>query len=134
VGSETRISQLVFLSRKSGVNLSFPLGNTTSDFNGTIFPTGKLINVIIKYDSALRLCVHWFYTTQYNQHVIYFTLITSDWFSCVLLLQSTGAVIQVANEMLPGSTERAVTISGSSDAITPCIRRLCAIAIEVIRE
>ena len=23
---------------------SFPLGNTTSDFNGTIFPTGKLVN------------------------------------------------------------------------------------------
>jgi len=47
-------------------------------------------------------------------------------------VQSTGASIQVANEMLPGSTERAVTISGSSDTISPCIRRLCAIAIEVI--
>jgi len=48
-----------------------------------------------------------------------------------LLLQSTGATIQVANEMLPGSTERAVTISGSPDVIAPCIQRLCAIAIEV---
>ena len=51
-------------------------------------------------------------------------------FVCISL-QSTGASIQVANEMLPGSTERAVTISGSPDAIIPCIRRLCAIAIEV---
>jgi len=49
----------------------------------------------------------------------------------LLLLQSTGATIQVANEMLPGSTERAVTISGSPDAIAPCIQRLCAVAIEV---
>lgn len=48
-----------------------------------------------------------------------------------LFLQSTGASIQVANEMLPGSTERAVTISGSPDSIAPCIRRLCVIAIEV---
>jgi len=47
------------------------------------------------------------------------------------LLQSTGASIQVANEMLPGSTERAVTVSGSPDAIAPCIQRLCAVAIEV---
>ena len=49
----------------------------------------------------------------------------------LLLLQSSGALIQVANEMLPGSTERAVTISGSPDAISPCIQRLCTIAIEV---
>lgn len=46
------------------------------------------------------------------------------------LRESTGASIQVANEMLPNSTERAVTITGSPEAIAPCIRRLCAIAIE----
>jgi poly(rC)-binding protein 2/3/4 len=46
------------------------------------------------------------------------------------LRESTGATIQVANEMLPSSTERAVTISGTADAILPCIRRLCTIAGE----
>jgi len=46
------------------------------------------------------------------------------------LRETTGATIQVANEMLPSSTERAVTISGTPDSIIPCIRRLTAIAIE----
>ena len=43
----------------------------------------------------------------------------------------TGASIQVASEMLPNSTERAVTISGMSDAITKCIYHICMIMLEV---
>ena len=43
----------------------------------------------------------------------------------------TGASIQVASEMLPNSTERAVTISGSSDAITQCIYHICSVMTEV---
>lgn len=43
----------------------------------------------------------------------------------------TGASIQVASEMLPNSTERAVTISGMSDAITKCICHICVIMLEV---
>ncbi|ODN02221.1 Poly(rC)-binding protein 3, partial [Orchesella cincta] len=42
----------------------------------------------------------------------------------------TGASIQVASEMLPNSTERAVTISGMSDAITKCIYHICMIMLE----
>jgi len=42
----------------------------------------------------------------------------------------TGASIQVASEMLPNSTERAVTISGSSDAITQCIYHICSVMTE----
>jgi len=45
----------------------------------------------------------------------------------------TGASIQVASEMLPNSTERAVTISGMSDAITKCIYHICMIMLEVSR-
>lgn len=44
----------------------------------------------------------------------------------------TGASIQVASEMLPNSTERAVTISGTSEAITQCIYHICCVMLEVI--
>ncbi len=43
----------------------------------------------------------------------------------------TGASIQVASEMLPNSTERAVTISGSSEAITQCVFHICVVMSEV---
>ena len=43
----------------------------------------------------------------------------------------TGASVQVASEMLPNSTERAVTISGNSEAITQCIYNICNIMQEV---
>merc|ERR1712038_415481 len=42
----------------------------------------------------------------------------------------TGASIQVASEMLPNSTERAVTISGGSKAITQCISQICYVMLE----
>ena len=43
----------------------------------------------------------------------------------------TGASIQVASEMLPNSTERAVTISGGSKAITQCVYHICLVMSEV---
>ncbi|XP_031334966.1 poly(rC)-binding protein 3 isoform X2 [Photinus pyralis] len=42
----------------------------------------------------------------------------------------TGASIQVASEMLPNSTERAVTISGTAEAITQCIYHICNVMLE----
>ncbi|KAL1505954.1 hypothetical protein ABEB36_005397 [Hypothenemus hampei] len=42
----------------------------------------------------------------------------------------TGASIQVASEMLPNSTERAVTISGTGEAITQCIYHICNVMLE----
>ncbi len=44
----------------------------------------------------------------------------------------TGASIQVASEMLPNSTERAVTISGGSKAITQCVYHICLVMSEVV--
>lgn len=44
--------------------------------------------------------------------------------------ECTGASIQVASEMLPASTERAVTISGTAEAVTQCIRNVCGIMLE----
>jgi hypothetical protein len=38
---------------------------------------------------------------------------------------------QVASEMLPNSTERAVTVSGGSEALTQCIYNICTIMAEV---
>lgn len=49
----------------------------------------------------------------------------------VPLFQRTGASIQVASEMLPQSTERAVTISGTCEAISDCMQEICQILQEV---
>merc|ERR1711936_941732 len=45
----------------------------------------------------------------------------------------TGASIQVASEMLPNSTERAVTISGGSEAVIQCIYHICVIMSELAK-
>ncbi len=42
----------------------------------------------------------------------------------------TGASIQVASEMLPNSTERAVTIGGGKEAITQAIYHVCVVMLE----
>ncbi|XP_062852864.1 poly(rC)-binding protein 3 [Trichomycterus rosablanca] len=44
--------------------------------------------------------------------------------------ESTGAQVQVAGDMLPNSTERAVTISGTPDAIIQCVKQICVIMLE----
>ncbi len=45
----------------------------------------------------------------------------------IMMLNST----QVASEMLPNSTERAVTVSGTSEAVIQCIYQICGIMSEV---
>jgi len=47
------------------------------------------------------------------------------------VVKTTGAQVQVAGDMLPDSTERAVTISGTPQAITQCVRHICAVMLEV---
>ncbi|XP_038626762.1 poly(rC)-binding protein 4 isoform X1 [Tachyglossus aculeatus] len=44
--------------------------------------------------------------------------------------ESTGAQVQVAGDLLPNSTERAVTVSGVPDAIILCVRQICAVILE----
>uniref|UniRef100_A0A672H6C2 Zgc:110045 n=1 Tax=Salarias fasciatus TaxID=181472 RepID=A0A672H6C2_SALFA len=44
--------------------------------------------------------------------------------------ETTGAQVQVAGDMLPDSTERAVTISGTPQAITQCVRHICSVMLE----
>lgn len=51
--------------------------------------------------------------------------------SYAVYLQSTGAQVQVAGDMLPNSTERAVTISGTPDAIIQCVKQICVVMLEV---
>jgi len=58
LGSKTRISQLVFPSRTSGCsqNSEFPTWKyDISDFNRTIFPTGKLLNTSFRAQSNATL-------------------------------------------------------------------------------
>jgi hypothetical protein len=40
--------------------------------------------------------------------------------------------VQVAGDLLPNSTERAVTVSGVPDAIILCVRQICAVILEVL--
>ncbi|XP_067934986.1 poly(rC)-binding protein 3-like [Watersipora subatra] len=42
----------------------------------------------------------------------------------------SSASVQVATDMLPGSTERAVTVSGSASAISRCLQEICAVMLE----
>ncbi|XP_051504139.1 poly(rC)-binding protein 3-like isoform X2 [Myxocyprinus asiaticus] len=44
--------------------------------------------------------------------------------------ESTGAQVQVAGDLLPDSTERAVTISGTPHAITQCVKHICTVILE----
>lgn len=45
--------------------------------------------------------------------------------------ESTDAQVQVARDMLPNSTEQAVTISGTPDAIIQCGKQICVVMLEV---
>jgi predicted PilT family ATPase len=44
--------------------------------------------------------------------------------------ETTGVSIQVAGETLPNSTERAVTISGTFDALVVCVGLICNVMLE----
>ncbi|XP_018620383.2 poly(rC)-binding protein 4-like isoform X1 [Scleropages formosus] len=44
--------------------------------------------------------------------------------------ESTGAQVQVAGDLLPNSTERGVTVSGTQDAIIQCVRLICTVILE----
>lgn len=46
------------------------------------------------------------------------------------LRESTGASVQVAGETLPGSNERAVTISGGPESLAHCVTQICEIIFE----
>ncbi|XP_064160342.1 poly(rC)-binding protein 4 isoform X1 [Anguilla rostrata] len=44
--------------------------------------------------------------------------------------ETTGAQVQVAGDLLPNSTERGVTISGTQDAIIQCVKLICTVILE----
>ncbi|NWX66753.1 PCBP2 protein, partial [Promerops cafer] len=43
---------------------------------------------------------------------------------------STGAQVQVAGDMLPNSTERAITIAGIPQSIIECVKQICVVMLE----
>lgn len=47
------------------------------------------------------------------------------------LMQTTGASVHVASDMLPESTERLVTLTGTPEAVTRCIHEICTILMTV---
>lgn len=52
-------------------------------------------------------------------------------FLILMFLQSTGAQVQVAGDMLPNSTERAITIAGTPHSIIECVKQICVVMLEV---
>ncbi|XP_067884572.1 poly(rC)-binding protein 2-like isoform X4 [Heterodontus francisci] len=48
--------------------------------------------------------------------------------------ESTGAQVQVAGDMLPNSTERAITIAGTPPSIIECAKQICVVILEVAGE
>ncbi|KAI5094840.1 poly(rC)-binding protein 2, partial [Silurus meridionalis] len=44
--------------------------------------------------------------------------------------ESTGAQVQVAGDMLPNSTERAITIAGTPLSIIECVKQICVVMLE----
>uniref|UniRef100_A0A8C2MM76 K Homology domain-containing protein n=1 Tax=Cricetulus griseus TaxID=10029 RepID=A0A8C2MM76_CRIGR len=44
--------------------------------------------------------------------------------------ESTGAQVQVAGDMLPNSTERAITIAGIPQSIIECVKQICLVMLE----
>lgn len=62
----------------------------------------------------------------------YFFIISFFYLYIFNFKKQTGASIQVASEMLPGSTERAVTVSGKLDSIVECFKLVSVIMLEVI--
>ncbi|XP_036604408.1 poly(rC)-binding protein 2-like [Trichosurus vulpecula] len=43
--------------------------------------------------------------------------------------ESTGVQVQVAGDMLPNSTERAITIAGIPQSITECVKQICVVML-----
>ncbi|CAK7311798.1 Poly(rC)-binding protein 2 [Vulpes lagopus] len=44
--------------------------------------------------------------------------------------ESKGAQVQVAGDMLPNSTERAITIAGIPQSIIECVKQICVVMLE----
>ncbi|NWT07132.1 PCBP2 protein, partial [Mionectes macconnelli] len=47
-----------------------------------------------------------------------------------VLAALTGAQVQVAGDMLPNSTERAITIAGIPQSIIECVKQICVVMLE----
>lgn len=45
--------------------------------------------------------------------------------------ESSGAAIQVASDMLPNSTERLVSITGTTGTISQCVFQVCNVLLDV---
>lgn len=48
--------------------------------------------------------------------------------------EASGAMVNVASDLLPNSTERTVSITGSADSITEAIHQICIVMLEVCVE
>lgn len=66
-----------------------------------------------------------------NQTLIHSRSWIVIFFHSVCVFQSTGAQVQVAGDMLPNSTERAITIAGTPQSIIECVKQICVVMLEV---
>ncbi|KAI5936254.1 Poly(rC)-binding protein 1 [Manis javanica] len=50
------------------------------------------------------------------------------------ICESTGAQVQVAEDMLPNSTERAITIADVPQSVTECVKQICLVMLEMLSQ
>ncbi|XP_008562820.1 PREDICTED: poly(rC)-binding protein 1-like isoform X2 [Galeopterus variegatus] len=48
--------------------------------------------------------------------------------------ENTGAQVQVVGDMLPNSTEHAITIAGMPQSVTECVKQICLVVLETLSE
>uniref|UniRef100_A0A2K5DC75 K Homology domain-containing protein n=1 Tax=Aotus nancymaae TaxID=37293 RepID=A0A2K5DC75_AOTNA len=48
--------------------------------------------------------------------------------------ESTGAQVQVAGDMLPNSTKRAITVAGVPQSVTECVQQICLVMLETLSQ
>ena len=48
--------------------------------------------------------------------------------------ESTGAQVQVAGDMLPSSTEQAITLIGIPQSITEGVKQICVVMLETLSQ
>uniref|UniRef100_A0A4W5L3J7 Poly(rC) binding protein 4 n=1 Tax=Hucho hucho TaxID=62062 RepID=A0A4W5L3J7_9TELE len=81
-------------------------------------------------DFRITTCIQ-FPQVNYGLYSIHIEEGENPFFNLWVIPQNdTGAQIQVAGDLLPNSTERGVTISGSQDSVIQCVKLICTVILE----
>ncbi|NXK70664.1 PCBP2 protein, partial [Sylvietta virens] len=146
-GKELRSAEMAFASPQSGARINISEGNCPERIITLAGPTNAIFKafamIIDKLEEA-RLCPQpcqggagavavWSCIVEQELGVL-LTCCGAE--HCGPRLagggtnSSTGAQVQVAGDMLPNSTERAITIAGIPQSIIECVKQICVVMLE----